>query len=664
MKLIAIVIVNIIFLTPLVLSRVSGQVHVDSLISVLASQPHDTIKIDTYLSLAHHHEDDTVVLLEYLNNAIELALKIEDMDRIGWTYLEFARFYRLKGRMKKQEEVLEKINSYLPRYEDQTIVASYYRSSGLMEFYQGDYGAATNHFIKAISFFESAGNMEGVAKCYNNIGSVYWELDQLDNALENFTKALEIAENGHGVEIIGSYLGNIGLVYRAKKEYDKALEYYTRSLELNQRYGQKLDAAINMQNIAVLYINQENYQKALQYMLSSNKISREIDDRIGVLYSSHGLASVYGHLGQYDRSIQELEKALIFANELNNREEIKNIYESLSNYYEKTGQFDVALENRKYYETWKDSLLNENHLNQVKELDIKYETALKDQKISELALQNEIQEKETLRQATLKKAFIGGFILITLLAGLIIYTTRQRLKNQKLLAEKDKEIKEVNFKQQLSELEMKALRAQINPHFLYNCMNSINRMILEKENENASQYLAKFSKLVRLILENAEKPAISLQSELDMLEAYINLESLRFKGKINYTISVDGSVDPDTTYLPSMVLQPFVENAIWHGLMNKKNGVSGMIKISVKEENEFLNCSIEDNGIGREAARELREKSVLKTKSMGMKITEERLKLIAKEGWEKLVHIIDLKDQLNQALGTRVEITIPLYNQV
>jgi LytS/YehU family sensor histidine kinase len=254
--------------------------------------------------------------------------------------------------------------------------------------------------------------------------------------------------------------------------------------------------------------------------------------------------------------------------------------------------------------------------------------------------------------------------LITLLAGSVIYTTHQRLKNQKLLAEKDKEIKEVNFKQQLSELEMKALRAQINPHFLYNCMNSINRMILEKENEMASQYLAKFSKLVRLILENAEKPTVSLQNELAMLEAYINLEGLRFKGKINYTISVDESVDPDATYLPSMVLQPFVENAIWHGLMNKKNGVSGMIKISVKEENEILNCSIEDNGIGREAARELREKSVLKTKSMGMKITEERLKLIAKEGWEKLVHIIDLKDQLNQALGTRVEITIPLYNQV
>lgn len=244
---------------------------------------------------------------------------------------------------------------------------------------------------------------------------------------------------------------------------------------------------------------------------------------------------------------------------------------------------------------------------------------------------------------------------------MIFYMLRQKLKNQKLLTAKDHEIKEVNYKRQMTELKMKALQAQINPHFLFNCMNSTNRMILEGDNENASIYLSKFSKLVRLILENAESTKITLQSELTLLESYIQLEALRFKGKIEYKIKVDESIDPDDIYLPSMVLQPFVENAIWHGLVHKNGEAEkGVIEISIKEENNRLYCIIEDNGVGREKAREMQQQSVLKKKSLGMKITEERLRLLSKEQAEQLVRITDLKDAFNHALGTRVEINIPV----
>jgi LytS/YehU family sensor histidine kinase len=304
--------------------------------------------------------------------------------------------------------------------------------------------------------------------------------------------------------------------------------------------------------------------------------------------------------------------------------------------------------------------MNEESAKQLNELQTKYETAEKDKQIVVLAGEKEIQEKEIQRQATLKRAFIGGLIAVVLLAGLVVLILRQRLKNQKLLAAKNEEIKEVNFKQQLSELEMKALRAQINPHFLFNCMNSINRMILNGETEDASRYLTKFSKLVRLILENSETPTVSLENELAMLESYIQLEALRFKGKINYQIVLDEMIEPESTYLPSMVLQPFVENAIWHGLMHKENEEKGMITIGIKEEEDRLLCTIEDNGVGREKAQVLREKSVLKSKSMGMKITEERLRLLSKEQLEQLVRITDLKDAMDFALGTRVDISIPI----
>ena len=260
----------------------------------------------------------------------------------------------------------------------------------------------------------------------------------------------------------------------------------------------------------------------------------------------------------------------------------------------------------------------------------------------------------------LNNVIIGGLILILICAGLFAYVFWQKLKTRKLLENKDNELKEVNYRQQMSELEMKALRAQINPHFLFNCMNSINRMILDGANEQASVYLAKFSKLMRLILENAETSTVSLQNELTLLESYIQLESLRFKGKIDYKITVDENIDRDATYLPSMVLQPFVENAIWHGLLHKSTPEKGIIEITVKEENNRLYCAIQDNGVGREKAREFAEQSMLKTKSLGVKITEDRLRLLSKDGWEKLINIIDLKDSWNGALGTRVEIFIPI----
>jgi sensor histidine kinase YesM len=206
---------------------------------------------------------------------------------------------------------------------------------------------------------------------------------------------------------------------------------------------------------------------------------------------------------------------------------------------------------------------------------------------------------------------------------------------------------------------MKALRAQMNPHFLFNCMNSINTMILRDDNANASKYLTKFSKLVRLMLENSEKPKVTLQDELDMLNAYVVLESIRFKGKITYDLEVSKDIDKETTLIPSMILQPFVENAIWHGLLHTTKK-TGKLSIKVSEKDDFLQCSILDNGVGREAALKLHKKATTKNKSMGIKITTDRLRLLAKEKIEQVVKIIDLKDDKNNSLGTQVDILIPI----
>jgi len=247
---------------------------------------------------------------------------------------------------------------------------------------------------------------------------------------------------------------------------------------------------------------------------------------------------------------------------------------------------------------------------------------------------------------------------LAIIASLIFYSMRQRLRNQRMLVEKNEEIKRSQYREQLQTLEMKALRAQMNPHFLFNSLNSINTMIISDENENASKYLSKFSKLVRLMLENSEESRVSLKDEISMLETYVQLEALRFNNKIEYKIEVDNDLDQDSTYIPSMVLQPFVENAIWHGLLHKDT--KGLLSIIIKENQDKLQCSIRDNGIGREKSLTLQKEGGLKKKSMGIKITTDRLRLLTKQKINEVIAIVDLKDNNNMALGTQVNIQIPI----
>jgi LytS/YehU family sensor histidine kinase len=289
---------------------------------------------------------------------------------------------------------------------------------------------------------------------------------------------------------------------------------------------------------------------------------------------------------------------------------------------------------------------------------MKYETDEKDKTISLLAKEKEIQMKESQRQATLNKAFAVGIFLISLTAILSFYTYRQR----SLLTSKIHEAKEADFKRHVSELELKALRAQINPHFLFNCMNAINVMIGNGHSDHASIYLSKFSKLVRLILENAEAKVVTLESEIELLESYIQLEELRSPGKITHSILVDNSIDTQCTYLASMILQPFIENAIWHGIMHRSGEGKGIISIEIKLQGDALLCTIQDNGIGREQAQQLRDASVLQYKSMGLKITEQRLQLMDKQPNHRYqyINIVDLKDENSRSIGTCVTVTIPI----
>ena len=222
-----------------------------------------------------------------------------------------------------------------------------------------------------------------------------------------------------------------------------------------------------------------------------------------------------------------------------------------------------------------------------------------------------------------------------------------------------KEAEKLRINKLLAEYQMKALTAQMNPHFIFNAINSIQNFIIQNHSTLAYDYLIKFSKLIRLVLNNSNEKEITLQQELDTLAIYIELEQLRFKDSFEYIVEVDAELETDSLMLPSLLLQPYIENAIWHGLMPLKTH-KGVIRLSIKKQDEFLNIRITDNGIGRKASDQLKKKVKHSShKSIGMELTGKRIEIFGQDH-SFSIHILDNYDELNNPIGTTVEIILPI----
>ncbi len=246
------------------------------------------------------------------------------------------------------------------------------------------------------------------------------------------------------------------------------------------------------------------------------------------------------------------------------------------------------------------------------------------------------------------------------LQGELQKRTKELEAQNKVLEEQKLKQVQTAFEKKIAETEMTALRAQMNPHFIFNCLNSIKLYTLENDSQTASDYLSMFSQLIRLVLENSRSEKVTLEKEMETLQLYINLEAMRFKDKVKYQIHIAPDIDQQYIKLPPLLIQPYVENAIWHGLMHKKEG--GNIVIDITQPTDyFLLVEIKDDGIGREQAAAYKSKSATKQKSFGLKMTSERLEMINQVyGIKADVQVEDLKDEMKNAKGTKVIIKIPV----
>ncbi|MES2762302.1 MAG: two-component regulator propeller domain-containing protein [Bacteroidota bacterium] len=248
------------------------------------------------------------------------------------------------------------------------------------------------------------------------------------------------------------------------------------------------------------------------------------------------------------------------------------------------------------------------------------------------------------------RIFMG--VLIVVIIFMIVKNRLDKIRKR--------EQEKTELQNKIANTELKALRAQMNPHFIFNAINSVQYFMTNNDPESSQKYLSKFAKLIRYVMDNSKPSSIPLEKELEALKLYIDLEALRFENRFEYELRVDKEIDINYVQIPSMLIQPYIENAIWHGLMHKKG--NGKLNIHIHMYGTVLTCIIEDNGIGRGRSKEIRSsESVTYHKSFGMSVTKERLEIISRlNNINPQINVIDLYEN-NIASGTRVEISIPSF---
>lgn len=309
--------------------------------------------------------------------------------------------------------------------------------------------------------------------------------------------------------------------------------------------------------------------------------------------------------------------------------------------YVKRGDYKKAYEQLLLFKDFAEANLKVEFRNRTENNRLKYEAAEKERQLELLALN--LEKNQYIMYG------LGAIILLIVLSG-SLFLRQLKLKEKQRISDMDKTI---------AELTQKNLRQQMNPHFIFNTLNSIQYYMYQNDKIATNNYLTKFSSLIRKILENSENMNVPIQAELDAIELYLELESMRFKDKFDYKITVDENLDTLVYQIPTMFIQPFVENAVVHGLFNKEG--KGSLDINLQLKDNLLECIIKDNGIGRKAAMEIRKNKNGNHTSLGTKITESRLNIINEfYGKDMKINYTDLEDASGNPCGTQVNIYIPI----
>ncbi|HEX7411297.1 MAG TPA: histidine kinase [Bacteroidales bacterium] len=465
----------------------------------------------------------------------------------------------------------------------------------------GPQQSATSYYKLAIKYFAVNKLLYSIAGCYIQFGNHYLGMGELDSAQVCYFKALKLDKETNDIMTQSSAYTSIAHLYQLENKLERALSFQQKALKLRQEYGNLSLTGSSLSNIGTVYSILGNYPKALEYFHAGLKIAKQT--------------------GRTDY--------------------IKFNYQRIYELYISRRDYKKALKYNMLLSAVNDTILKNEARQKFAEINYLHEAGQKQQAIEFLSKENEIQ-KLKLKQTRYTIYVLGATILLFLIIVLLLYIQAK-----------------LNARHRQMDIEQKLLRSQMNPHFIFNALVAIQSFIYKKESAEAAKYLSSFARLIRLVLSNSREEFVTLKCEIDTLSNYLSLQKLRFENKFDYTMVVDPRLDTELINIPPMLAQPFVENAIEHGIFEMDT--PGRIVVTIQKKGNTILIEVNDNGIGREKDREMRKKSDKPHESLATRITEERISsLNRKYSWRISLHITDLFNENKEPAGTSVSLSIPL----
>ena len=506
---------------------------------------------------------------------------------------------------------------------------------GVMREIQGDFAGALKQYQEALQLFIKTDNIKSQSLVYNNIAVMHQELGNQDLAYINLHKSYQLKLSVGDKSLIASALNNLGVYHdEITGINDSALHYYKQAHDIYVDLNNERNIAIGQGNMAIIHIRTGNYELARDLLDKAIDYHRYSNDNKGLSKALLYLANLeIAENNDYQKAVDLLEESKDLILKTKYPREVILISTALAEAYYNIGMYKDGMDEIFYYESLKDSLLNLDRQKEIKKLEIMFQSAQKEFEIESLQ-----KEKDLQREVYARK--ISYIIALVLILSLIILILLLRIRHKKLFLEN----KNIQLKQDL-------LQKQMNPHFLFNVLTSIQSFINKSETEAASKYISKFSGLVRNVLISSSSEYVSLSDEISLLNSYINLQQLRLNHSFDYKIDIDNIEDLDDISIPPMMIQPFVENAIIHGL---KDIDQAYLQIIIREKNFendlFIIFEISDNGVGIE-----NRNSSSKHKSMALSILKQRCEILERK-WKKKISFTYLPIEI----GTKVEVRLPV----
>nr|WP_162988902.1 tetratricopeptide repeat protein [Pedobacter schmidteae] len=546
-------------------------------------------------------------------------------------------------------------------------IAAFYDNLGSLYSNNGGYKIALQYYHLALKINQQIGNKRNEVGNIINIGSVYQRQGDDAKALENSFKALKITQAIHHDAYTALLYGNISDVYFSQENYKMALTYSLKAYQTYRQLNERSGLAGAADRVGSIYLSTKKLKQAEAYFYQSLKDYRETDDKMGqakvlshiALLDEENTSKTLKYLMQaqqlfddtnplhplsitnlgnigtaYTRAFFKtkdaesaqkaefyLKRAVAASKGVGDRDNLGTFSAELAALQEGRGQYKEALENFKQSKQITDSLYSQESKNKIASLEAQYAFQKKEENY---------KQQQQLSKLKMRQFYLYGVLLIVLISSvLLFFLNRSRIRHLRLKNEMQKKSAEAKNKElinrtKLSESELKAIRAQMNPHFIFNVLNSIESYIVENDPKTASRLVQKFASLSRLILENSTQSMVPADREWKALKLYAELEVMRFNKQFSCNFHTQPTIDLSSLLLPPMLIQPLIENAIHHGMRNS-SAKNNSINISIEQTPNTLVITIADNGIGIQEATKYKTSSPIKSKSIGIASIKERI---------------------------------------